>query len=977
MMFTKLFSKTKLKTTLNKTLSIAAIAVLLVPLLSVLPKAASADPNISEYSLPSNLSSPMNIVSASDGAVWFKNRVSLNSLGRITTSGSISSFSIPSNDIIEGLTPGIDGALWFAVVHQDNNVGGIGRMTTSGQYTEYPLPPNSQNYISITSAPDGSIWFTQYSGYAWVGHLLPDGTVHEYTVGGTNDGITGITVGPDGNVWFTYYGSGTGKIGELLPNGSSITYNMPSNSSAFLMNITDGPDGAMWFTDEEGSNIGRITTSGSVTIYPLPTAQAQPEDITRGPDGALWFTEIGANKIGRIDTAGNISEYSTAAGSEPYYITSGSDGAIWFTETGTNKIGRLSLGPSVGMVSGTVTVNSIPIYNALVEFGPYTTRTDVNGHYSIASVQPYDGYTAFVSYDPSSTPITPGIPYSFTASSQPGYVNVNGNTSRDLAFTTSNQTIHVVDANGQPITGSLVSMAGGAGSGQNSATYNFSDGTDGESYYASGIYSQSTTDANGNVSIPVFAGITYLACANTDTSVCKAVTADPNTPATITLPAKTPAAPTNLAASSPTLTPSLSWGAVSGATSYNVYRDGSLLYSSNSNTYTDMSATSGVHSYYVTAVNSAGESSPSNTIQVSVGVAPAITSANSATTGQRTPFSFTVTTTGDPTASVVESGNLPSGISFTDNGDGTATIAGEAAAGTNGSYPITFTADNGLASPATQNFTLTVDSSTSSPIFTSDNNDTESFGVPFSFNITTEGFPAPAITKSSGTLPAGVTFVDNGDGTATLSGTPTNAALGVYNLKFKAKSSAGTVYQTFTLTITKAPVLPKVSTQTLHVGTAYTKTFKAKGYNTPSLSESGTLPAGLTFVDNGDGSGTLAGTPQTGSGGSYSVTITATNPFGSSSQTFTVKVNEGPAITSANSATATRGQAFSFQLTSTGFPSPTYSKIGTLPAGLTFHGSTGIISGTPNANSAGTYNLTITAKNSTGSVTQTFTLVVN
>ena len=70
-------------------------------------------------------------------------------------------------------------------------------------------------------------------------------------------------------------------------------------------------------------------------------------------------------------------------------------------------------------------------------------------------------------------------------------------------------------------------------------------------------------------------------------------------------------------------------------------------------------------------------------------VAPAITSSNSATAIVGTPFSFTVTTTGAPTPALTESGALPAGLTFTDNGDGTATIAGTAAAGSGGNYPIT------------------------------------------------------------------------------------------------------------------------------------------------------------------------------------------------------------------------------------------------------------------------------------------------
>ena len=48
-------------------------------------------------------------------------------------------------------------------------------------------------------------------------------------------------------------------------------------------------------------------------------------------------------------------------------------------------------------------------------------------------------------------------------------------------------------------------------------------------------------------------------------------------------------------------------------------------------------------------------------------------------------------------------------MTFVDNGDGTATLAGTPAAGTGGTYALTITATNGVAPDATQSFTLTVD----------------------------------------------------------------------------------------------------------------------------------------------------------------------------------------------------------------------------------------------------------------------------
>ncbi|HPS79371.1 MAG TPA: leucine-rich repeat domain-containing protein, partial [Thermoanaerobaculaceae bacterium] len=88
--------------------------------------------------------------------------------------------------------------------------------------------------------------------------------------------------------------------------------------------------------------------------------------------------------------------------------------------------------------------------------------------------------------------------------------------------------------------------------------------------------------------------------------------------------------------------------------------------------------------------------------------APTITSADHATFIIGQPGTFAVTATGVPTPSLALTGTLPSGITFTDNGGGSATLGGTAAAGTRGVYPLTITAHNGVDPDAVQAFTLTV-----------------------------------------------------------------------------------------------------------------------------------------------------------------------------------------------------------------------------------------------------------------------------
>jgi virginiamycin B lyase len=108
--------------------------------------------------------------------------------------------------------------------------------------------------------------------------------------------------------------------------------------------MTIGPDGALWFAERLGNKIGRITTAGAISEFPLPMPDSGPGGITTaGPDGTLWFTEFLGNKIGRITATGEFSEFLLPTpNSGPFGITVGSDGAVWFTETRGNKIGRLT-----------------------------------------------------------------------------------------------------------------------------------------------------------------------------------------------------------------------------------------------------------------------------------------------------------------------------------------------------------------------------------------------------------------------------------------------------------------------------------------------------------------------------------------------------------------------------------------------------------------------------------------------------------
>jgi LPXTG-motif cell wall-anchored protein len=331
--------------------------------------------------------------------------------------------------------------------------------------------------------------------------------------------------------------------------------------------------------------------------------------------------------------------------------------------------------------------------------------------------------------------------------------------------------------------------------------------------------------------------------------------------------------------------------------------------------------TGGTHTVTVTATNGSSLQG-ARTVVINVDEAPAFTSATDATFVAGAQTSFTVSTTGFPVAAIGQSGTLPSGLTFTDNGDGTATIAGIPAAGTAGDYPLALSATN-LVTTAGQALTLHV---VDAPTISSSAATTFTAGAVGSLLVTTTGHPAVTTITSTGTLPQGVTLVDHHDGTATLAGTPAAGSGGVYPLTISASNGVGApATQSFVLTVDEAPAITSAASATFVAGTAGMFTVRTTGYPAATLGAMGGLPDGVTFVDNGDATATIAGTPAAGTGGVATLTITTSNgALPDAAQSFALTVDEAPAITvPVAHQTVTAGDPVSLTAAASGFPVPT------------------------------------------------------
>ena len=148
---------------------------------------------------------------------------------------------------------------------------------------------------------------------------------------------------------------------------------------------------------------------------------------------------------------------------------------------------------------------------------------------------------------------------------------------------------------------------------------------------------------------------------------------------------------------------------------------------------------------------------------VSIGRPPVFTSSNAVAWVAGAPSqTFQITATGIPSPTITLSGTLPAGVTFTPGNP--AKLTGSTSA--SGVYPLKFTATGSRS--VTQNFTFTVGSV---PDITSPNSAVFTAGQPATFTITTTGSPTPIVVTGL-SIPAGLTFKNVGDGTATISGTP-------------------------------------------------------------------------------------------------------------------------------------------------------------------------------------------------------------
>jgi virginiamycin B lyase len=267
---------------------------------------------ITEYDLPRRTIAPHDVLTDSDGTIWYSNFVEpfLGWLDPTTGEHAEYSYPVLKPSFPTGalaMEPDSDGNWWLALMFQ----GGLARFNVKTKtFRLFPIPPAMNNdatqqsmVMPRQSQVDGKVWTNEVSRQAILRLDLA-----------------------------------TGAYESIEPFAV-----MPNRTSHSPYGLATDTQNTLYFMDFGDQNVGRVDSkTGEVTLYPTPTPHSRPRRTMLDSQGHLWFAEFAANKVAMFDTKQEtFREWDVPTPhTYPYDVFLDRNGKLWSGSMSSDRVLR-------------------------------------------------------------------------------------------------------------------------------------------------------------------------------------------------------------------------------------------------------------------------------------------------------------------------------------------------------------------------------------------------------------------------------------------------------------------------------------------------------------------------------------------------------------------------------------------------------------------------------------------------------------
>lgn len=229
-----------------------------------------------------------------DGRIWVTVRgvtAAGSYLMGMNSAGQTEKFLAKTTDTLNGLTSTPDGQLWYT---QYTNDSVVSLNPATSALTPHAVEENADNLIL---AADGNLYHNRYYTKPAIVQRNPaNGATKAFSVGTPDVSLPmSLTAAPDGSIWFIE--TRTSSVWNLNPStGKQTQVTLPSGARP--TELAAAPDGTLWIADPGAGQLYKVASGqwNSTTIPALKTTAGTPNGphaLTVTPEGKLWYEADG------------------------------------------------------------------------------------------------------------------------------------------------------------------------------------------------------------------------------------------------------------------------------------------------------------------------------------------------------------------------------------------------------------------------------------------------------------------------------------------------------------------------------------------------------------------------------------------------------------------------------------------------------------------------------------------------------------